>query len=302
MKWLENPGKKIIALLLGFLAWYYVESLSTVRRAYYSRIHYKNMPSGMTAIYMPKRVRYYVTTNNYYHQEKSLPEVSFEVSLKRAKVGRNYLKIVKKLKSSLPPSMNVELAKKKVRVILDKKKAKRVPIKANIRNNLSPEYLVRGLKIIPSQVTLSGPASRLKGIKYVELATINVSRPGFFAFKKKLKSMPVKLQISHNRVQIKFEVRANMIEQKLNLPIKIRKLALGLRVKKIKPGKAFFTVRGRFGKLKKFDFKSLFYYIDLDKVKKAGKYRFNLKKRKLDGLELKPVKKKKIEVELKKAE
>lgn len=298
-KYLKNLDRKIIALLTAVFLWFYVDSISTIQKDYFGKIKYLDMPSELTAIQMPNRLRYTLKTNRYFSDEIDSSEIYFEVSLKGAVPGKNNLEAEIKKPYDFPNHVQIELPEKPVEILMDKKFAKSVKIVPTVVNNLKPDYQVKILELEPATVQLEGAESILKPINEIATEELVVQNPGRQTHRRKL-SLNIRglSRAKPESVTITLQVLANTISQQLYLPLKPQNLYSKLKVKKITPEKLMVEVQGNFSEVKKFDFSKLFCYIDLKEIDSPGKYLLAPRVDNSENLAIEILRTEKVEIEL----
>jgi hypothetical protein len=184
------------------------------------------------------------------------------------------LEVETRLSSPLPFFMELEKETDKVRVVLDKKMSKEINILPVIQNTLAPDRKVVNLRVRPSIVLAEGPRTILNPMEELKTREIVITQPGKHQQEVPVEKPDSRVTLHPTMVRIYLETAANIIEQQINLPVKIRNVPDGFTVKKIEPRQILTRFHGLFSKVKKFDFKNLFYYIDLKQIRSGGVHFF----------------------------
>lgn len=280
----KNLDKKILAVLIGCFLWYYVDSTSTIKQNLYGEVKYKDVPADLVPLQAPTRLKYYLKTNRYHAERISSLNVWFEISLKNALAGNNFVHVAVK-SNDASRLTHVELPNEVIKIVMDKKVEKTVAIQAAIHSKLFPEYRLESLVLTPPFAKIEGPESLVSRVNEVLLEDISVDKPGVYTMKLKTKQARG-LKIEPRSVQCQFKIAYNLITQNIHLPVKWVNLNKHLSVKRYLPIRILAKIAGRSENMKKLDFKDLFYYIDLKEIKNPGKYTLPLEFKRLEGIEI----------------
>lgn len=280
----KNLDKKILAVLIaGFLA-YYVDSISTIKQDLYGEIKYRDIPAELLPLQAPTRLKYYLKTSRYHTERLNQLQVWFEVSLKNTIPGNNMVNVIVRT-NDISRLAQIELSSEVVKVFMEKKLGKTVHITPMIQSKLFPDFRVENLTVVPTEVSIEGPESLISKIKELETEDYVVKKQDYYSARLKIRQLKG-IKIEPKIVNVSFKIVENTISQELYLPVKWINSNEKLAVKRYSPLRVFSKIKGNAEKMKKLDFKDLFYYIDLKEIKISGKFTLPLEIKRIEGIEI----------------
>jgi YbbR domain-containing protein len=121
--------------------------------------------------------------------------------------GENKLTITKK-NVTLPPGVSVERIERKRFVLrLDRKAVKKVPVRLNITGALLDDYTYAVDTLIPSEILVSGPETKVKRIKEIQAAPIALGKVNVEDFECALRlKTPSGVTLSPKTVTVKVDI------------------------------------------------------------------------------------------------
>jgi YbbR domain-containing protein len=162
-----------------------------------------------------------------------------------ADVESSYSAVLQKRDLSLPPSVQLKnILPSEIELIFDNLATKTVPVEVPLLGSVAAGLSLDGVVISPSEVTVSGPESELKGLSVVEGFPIDLKDVKESARKEIRIRVPGKLtEASVSSVTAEVKVSPLQMERKIeNIPVELRARNQGNY--KIRPLNVDVTVSG----------------------------------------------------------
>jgi YbbR domain-containing protein len=162
---LQNPGLRILSVLLATLLWFWVENEKIGFKRVEASLDYLNMPEGMILVPgSPATVKTVIRG-----PEALLPRIQdgglkARVDLRGDLVGEN-VHLISASDVQVPYWAEVEgVEPQQVAILLDLLATKMVPVLPKVMGSVARGYLFKDYVVNPSRVKISGPASVIAGI------------------------------------------------------------------------------------------------------------------------------------------
>ena len=129
------------------------------------------------------------------------------IKISNPRLGENKITISNK-DVLLPAGVSVErIERKRFSLVLDRKIAKKVPVRLNITGSLLDDYTYAVAAIIPAEVRLTGPESIIRRIKELQAAPIQLSKVNVEDFECTLDVRTVpNVSVSPKNVTVKVDI------------------------------------------------------------------------------------------------
>ncbi len=230
-------------LLLAILFWALTKFSREYTATINASVHYKNIPKNtILGEENPKELSFDVTANGFEFLMYKLKEPSVKIdvnSFYNEEVGRaNVSKsdLVKLITNQLKKNISVRnLSINELTVALNEIVSRTIPVRANANITFKEGFnSIDSLKIIPDSVSVSGPASDVKEISFVETSPVNVENAdGAISINAPLElSNNEKVSFSPREVQLQLEV-VEFSQKEMLLPIEVMNLPENTTIKLI---------------------------------------------------------------------
>jgi YbbR domain-containing protein len=171
----ENLGLKVLSLFLGVLLWLQVGGQITVQRVVSIPLEFHNMPRDLEIMGdSDQEVSLIVRTDR---PGTNLTEDGFAavIDMTSARPGEQLIPISGRNIEQQPYGVEiVNLLTSKIRVRLEKTGEKTLPVHPQVSNQPEPGFRVVAVHAVPSQVTITGPESRLRSLASISTEPVNV--------------------------------------------------------------------------------------------------------------------------------
>lgn len=207
---LDNWGIKLVSLILSLTLWFYVTSKGKSEMTLMAPLELRNIPQGMTLVgdvpgYMDVRVQ---------GQERLLRDITMGkkvsgiLDLSLTREGDNSVRISPD-DIRRPAGVAVTyMSPSVIKVKLERLIRKAFKLKPVLRGTPSPGYRIAGLKVVPSKITIEGPASAMKAFDKLQTMPIDIQgAKGDIILEPKIdyQGQPVKLLEKNIAVRISVE-------------------------------------------------------------------------------------------------
>jgi len=270
----DKTIKMFLSLLISIILWFYINSLVTKEIEFAVDIKYTDIPPNMIIVGKQETFFYNLIVNKYSYYETKQPPIEVKVSLKDAKIGKNYIKpeIIKKI--DIPYSARLVLKEKTVFVELDRKEIKEVEINPIIINN---SFIIKDINIYPKKIKIEGPLKQVKSITKLDTTEIFINDSGQYSELVPIKNPNNKnIYLSSEFVKVEFKALSKTIEEKIVLPVKVKNLNDEFEYE-INPTTIIAMIKAPSEKIKELDLSKLYFYVDLKEINSEGIYKLNLK-------------------------
>ncbi len=172
---LENIGLKLLSLLLGVLLWLQVGAEKTVQRVVSVPLEFHNMPRNLEIMGdSDQEVSLIVRADR---PGTNFAEDGFAavIDMTAARPGEQLIPISTRNIEQKPYGVEiVNLLASNVRVRLEKTGEKTLPVKPQIAGQPESGFQISALHVVPSEITVTGPESRLRGLASISTEPVNV--------------------------------------------------------------------------------------------------------------------------------
>lgn len=171
---LNNLGLKLTSVLLASLLWYNVAKEQIVFKTVSVPVEFVNVPSGLEISNdYTKRVDVHVSVDRG-ARNVSGESLTAQIDLQAEGEGEE---IVQMTADNIQRPYGVEVLSvtpSRIKITLEKKGEKLVPVSAQIIGTPAPGYQVRGVVIEPSNLLVAGPASSVGRVSRAVTESINI--------------------------------------------------------------------------------------------------------------------------------
>ncbi len=216
---LDNLTLKVISFLLAFLLWVQIAGQQRVQRSVSVPVEFINMPVGLeiTNDY-PREVNVVISRPSSLRMDER--QLAAVIDLSSAEPGSSVVPITERNIRNVPSGVQIEgIEQRRIRLEFERIRRKTVRVQPEVVGQPAEGYQVREVRVIPSEVLVSGPESRLERITTAATEPIDVSGRSQ-GFRQK-----VYLDLEDPRLQIQnassVDVFVMIEEQRRNIPTKL---------------------------------------------------------------------------------
>lgn len=172
----ENIPLKAAALIIAVILWLFVTSKGLTEASFDVPVDFVNIPQGLDIVrYDVKSVNIVIKGYERFIKNIKQGDIRINVDVSRAKKGETQLQI-REEDIRLPNTVSVvRIDPSSVRVILEEKVTKKVPVKPVITGRPDKGYLVSSVKTIPEEIKIEGVTSELKRINFLNTEPVDIS-------------------------------------------------------------------------------------------------------------------------------
>lgn len=266
-------GARIASVILAIILWFFINTSAMNVQKKYITIQYDNLPSNLLFIEGPKKIAYYVKTNHSYSTDVK-ENIVVTASLEDSSSGWHTVPLKIEYKSPLPVYASLQLETTRVKVFLDKKMFKNLPIKADLNTeNDEKDYNIKKIRILPEYTMIEGPFSIIKNLKLIKTQPIGIYRTGQYSRTVKLAIPSNNIKSSTSSVQIKFDVSSKIITKKISVPVEIINLNQNLTLVNPKDIAISLKVKGKPSAIEKLEYTTNIATLNLSYFTQAGNYK-----------------------------
>lgn len=171
----ENLTFKIISIALAVFLWFFVTFKGQTETTIEIPIEFKNIPSDMEILKQSiRKVNVAISARDRIIRELTQNNVRVLIDLSNVKLGENSIPITKS-SIKLPRGTDVlRIEPSVVKVQIDKKVQKNVPIKAIIVGKPEKGFTIGSINIFPSSINIEGPQKELERIRTLRTEPIDI--------------------------------------------------------------------------------------------------------------------------------
>ncbi|MGH9342045.1 MAG: CdaR family protein [Acidobacteriota bacterium] len=170
----KNIGLKLISLLIGVLLWLQIANQETVQRTISVPVEFVNMPASLElASEYEKQVNIEIRTQ----QSGSIDErrLSAVIDLQEAQVGTEVIPLSAQNIKNLPFGAEIlNITPARIRLQLESIASKIIIVEAKLEGTPAPGYEVTEVRLVPPEIVITGPQSRVQNISKAETEPIDV--------------------------------------------------------------------------------------------------------------------------------
>ena len=168
----DNLGFKLLAIFLGFSVWFFVSSERTVNKIMDVRVEIVNKPAYLEiANEYPKTVSVQVRAR----EDEQTILYKARVDLASSHKGENIILLTAD-NFDAPSSIEiVSIRPSTLAVVLEPLVTRSVPVSVRYTGKADPNFEVKSTRVIPEEVTLSGPLSQVNSVDEIVTQTVDIS-------------------------------------------------------------------------------------------------------------------------------
>lgn len=311
-KWKYIPGfirndfwRKLIALFFAILIWQRVDSeiaeLDTLRDIPVNIILPPNLEQTNDS---PIKVNLKVKASRRILNNLNVKEdINIDVKIDKSTAKKQIDHRIDPKDITVPSGMTVlQVEPAVIEVPVDRKASKTVPVKLELTGYLMEGYSYKVMGIIPNSVTISGPQSTIKPMKFINAEPIKLKPDYVEDFETELKLLPKdNVTVNRRMVTVQVEIfKKYDIREFENVTIKPFGTPASPANVEIQPKQVYMRVRGVKKAVEIMQEKELNPLVNISGLKVPGKYSLEVKCWVNDkDVNLQEIKPKKIDVELK---
>lgn len=171
----ENLTIKIISIALAVFLWFFVTFKGQTETSLDVPLEFKNTPSEMEVFKQSaKKITVSISARERILREIAQNDIRVIVDLSNVKLGENSIPLTK---SSVKLPRGVEILRidpSTVKLYLDKKEQKAVPVKAVITGKPQKGFIVSSVEINPSSINIEGAKRELDRIRLIKTEPIDI--------------------------------------------------------------------------------------------------------------------------------
>lgn len=171
----ENLTIKIISIALAVFLWFFVTFKGQTETSLDVPLEFKNTPSEMEVLKQSaKKITVSISARERILREIAQNDIRVIVDLSNVKLGENSIPLTK---SSVKLPRGVEILRidpSTVKLYLDKKEQKAVPVKAVITGKPQKGFFISSVEINPSSINIEGAKRELDRIRLIKTEPIDI--------------------------------------------------------------------------------------------------------------------------------
>jgi YbbR domain-containing protein len=210
-----NPLLKIMSFIIASLLWFFVVSQGRSVIVMDIPIGFKNIPHDLEVIDEQKTVSLSIEGHERVLQKLRQGDVLVSLDMSGVKEGNIFFPLsVDNVK--LPSALTItDIAPQTVKLKVEKKIAKKVPVRTVFVGSPAPGYTIKNIKIVPDKIEIKGTESILSKIYSIKTEPIDISGiTGTMRYR-------AYLDISRNNIKV------NTTEVNVNITVREIKEGLG---------------------------------------------------------------------------
>jgi hypothetical protein len=171
---LDNLTLKVISFLLAFLLWVQIAGQQRVQRSVAVPVEFINMPLGLeiTNDY-PREVNVVISRPSSLRMDER--QLTAVIDLSTAEPGSSVVPITERNIRNVPSGVQIEgIEQRRIRLEFERIRRKTVLVQPEVVGQPADGFQVREVRVIPSEVLVSGPESRLERITTAATEPIDV--------------------------------------------------------------------------------------------------------------------------------
>ncbi len=171
----ENLTIKIISIALAVFLWFFVTFKGQTELSLEVPLEFKNIPSEMEVLKQSvKKITVSISARERILRGILQNDIRVVVDLSNIKLGENSIPLTK---SSVKLPRGVEILRiepSSVKLYLDKKEQKVVPVKAVIVGKPQKGFIVNSVEVNPSSINIEGAKKELDKIRLIKTELIDI--------------------------------------------------------------------------------------------------------------------------------
>jgi YbbR domain-containing protein len=215
---------KIASLVLAVVLWAYISGSKSGQLKYRIPIEVINLPKGVVVSEMSHRnVLATIEGKNEVIKNLNVKNLRVYVDLSSPEVGEKTSYEVRLNKNEIPEGVTVSLNNRNVLILAENIARKTVKVVPKITGNIGKGSVIGKIDVVPEQVTVSGPESRVSRISFVYTRDISIEEGQdkiISEVKLNLEDMD-NLKVSRNKVNVTIPIINYGDLYNLDIPIEI---------------------------------------------------------------------------------
>lgn len=226
---LNNLGLKLLSLFLAFMVWAHIAGQQRVQRSVAVPVEFINMPTDLeiTNDY-PKEVNVVIERPiSVRMDERQLAAV---IDLSSAEAGTTVLPLTEHNIRNLPSGVQIEgIEQRRIRLQLERVRKKTVRVEPEIVGQPAQGHQLREVRVVPSDVLISGPESRLEGVTTAGTESVDIrNRSRSFSQRVYLDLPDPRLRIENaSSVDVYVAIEEERRQTSFHLPVRLPTEASG---------------------------------------------------------------------------
>ncbi len=170
-----NLAAKILSLLLSIILWAYLASSKSGEIRFRIPVVINNLPSDMVIVDISsKSVIAVLEGKNDYLKNVNVKNIKAFVNLEKPVVNKMQKYPIKIRKNEIPVSINITLKQKNIKILVERKIAKRFRVIPDITGEVKEGSLLGDIIVEPAYVTIEGAQSAVEKIDKVFTEKISI--------------------------------------------------------------------------------------------------------------------------------
>lgn len=172
---LDNWVLKLTSLVLAFLLWVQIAGQQRVQRSVAIPVEFINMPQELeiTNDY-PREVNVVISRPSSLRMDER--QLAAVIDLSSAEPGTTVVPITERNIRNVPSGVQIEgIEQRRIRLQLERIRRKTVRVEPSVVGQPAPGYQVREVRVMPSEVLISGPESSLERTTTAETESIDIA-------------------------------------------------------------------------------------------------------------------------------
>lgn len=217
----KDIGKKLIALGLSILLWYYIQQQEKGETLLKVPLKISNVPQELSiSTPMPKYVTFRLTGPKKLIERVKRGNIKAYIDMRKAQPGENLFKIKYKRKG-LPDQVFVkEIVPSEVRVTLEPVAVAQVLVNPTIVGEPYPGYEKKNVNVNPPFINISGPASKISSIRSVPTEPVEITDATTTVVRKVKPILPTGVKSKPAEVEVTVTITPQLMQRAFeNIPV-----------------------------------------------------------------------------------
>ncbi len=235
MKLLNDWPKKILALFIAFVIWYYVFQTGKTKRIYTIGVEVKNEPAHLIAKETFRRaVQVQVEGEKNLFNNFNPQSIQCVMDLSNAKKGKGRY-IVRLNRTYIASGLGVKILNPLVKIHFEEIISKPVKVIARTEGTVPYGYIVHDISLDPEEIIIKGPFSLVNKINKVYTQVIDIrGKTSSFDVDVKIGKIHDQIKmLNKDKVKIQITIHAELRGKIFrNIPVKVLGLPNNLKISK----------------------------------------------------------------------
>ncbi len=233
MKLLNDWPKKLLALFIAFVIWFYVFQTGKTKRIYAVNVEIKNEPAHLIAKEtFRKAVQVEIEGEKTLFTNFNPQSIQCILDLSNAKKGKGEY-LVRLNRTYIATGLSVKILNPLVKIHFEEIVSKPVRVIARTEGTVPYGYVVRDINIAPEEIEIKGPSSIINKINKVYTQVIDIrGKTSTFDVDVKIDKIHEQVKIKKQKsVKVSVMINAEMQGRVLkNIPVKVLGLPKNLKI------------------------------------------------------------------------